>query len=317
MSPRPACLSLFDESRNPKGSLRPLALAALLVGATLLTACQATVEGKPEVINPRLAIADLSTIDLRIGLHVSPGARRYSMKEAWAVFEYGAKVTGYAEEHFPRIFRSMNLVNTLPPRPKTAADLDIVVSIDRPQGDFTTGSLFAHTMGLSVPFSIFTPNGKLIRRVDTHENLSVIMASLNPGANLEKAYEAAERLSEATVLQFLKRIPHQDVTAAVDRYRETMSAQASGDRDGATVTVRGKPTIFVAFPKDDIEVAEDKIAVLGYITSLNPCLSGLHLHPLGLEWAQTGYRGARHGCSRPRRSPIPAFATRVPATFPR
>ena len=48
-----------------------------------------------------------------------------------------------------------------------------------------------------------------------------------------------------------------------------------------------------------------------------PCLSGLHPDPLGLEWAQTGYRGARHGCSRPRRSPIPAFATRVPATFPR
>ena len=48
-----------------------------------------------------------------------------------------------------------------------------------------------------------------------------------------------------------------------------------------------------------------------------PCLSGLHPHPLGLEWSQTGYRGARHGCSRPRRSPIPAFATRVPATFPR
>ena len=47
------------------------------------------------------------------------------------------------------------------------------------------------------------------------------------------------------------------------------------------------------------------------------CLSSLHPHPLGLEWAQTGYRGARHGCSRPRRSPIPAFATRVPATFPR
>ena len=47
------------------------------------------------------------------------------------------------------------------------------------------------------------------------------------------------------------------------------------------------------------------------------CLSGLHPHPLGLEWAQTGYRGARHGCSRARRSPIPAFATRVPATFPR
>ena len=31
-----------------------------------------------------------------------------------------------------------------------------------------------------------------------------------------------------------------------------------------------------------------------------PYLSGLHPHPLGLEWAQTGYRGARHGCSRPR-----------------
>ena len=54
-----------------------------------------------------------------------------------------------------------------------------------------------------------------------------------------------------------------------------------------------------------------------YFGKLNACLSGLHPHPLGLEWAQPGYRGARHGCSRPRRSPIPAFATRVPATFPR
>ncbi len=54
----------------------------------------------------------------------------------------------------------------------------------------------------------------------------------------------------------------------------------------------------------------------GYL-KVNSWLSGLHPHPLGLEWAQTGYRGARHGCSRPRRSPIPAFATRVPATFPR
>ena len=57
--------------------------------------------------------------------------------------------------------------------------------------------------------------------------------------------------------------------------------------------------------------------ITGYPQMDIPCLSGLHPHPLGLEWAQTGYSGARHGCSRPRRSPIPAFATRVPATFPR
>ena len=57
--------------------------------------------------------------------------------------------------------------------------------------------------------------------------------------------------------------------------------------------------------------------ISNYQLMMQPCLSGLHPHPLGLEWAQTGYRGARHGCSRPRRSPIPAFAIRVPATFPR
>ena len=42
---------------------------------------------------------------------------------------------------------------------------------------------------------------------------------------------------------------------------------------------------------------------------LDPCLSGLHPHPLGLEWAQTGYRGARHGCSRP-----PIFSSMAQAT---
>ena len=66
----------------------------------------------------------------------------------------------------------------------------------------------------------------------------------------------------------------------------------------------------------DLE-AGDPAAIEEIGKNLEACLSGLHPHPLGLEWAQTGYRGARHGCSRPRRSPIPAFATRVPATFPR
>ena len=36
------------------------------------------------------------------------------------------------------------------------------------------------------------------------------------------------------------------------------------------------------------------------LSKTDSCLSGSHSHPLGLEWAQAGYRGARHGCSRPR-----------------
>ena len=73
--------------------------------------------------------------------------------------------------------------------------------------------------------------------------------------------------------------------------------------------------------QDIIAMAEDgdrmMVETCNARSFFSPCRSGLHPHPLGLEWAQTGYRGARHGCSRPRRSPIPAFATRVPATFPR
>ena len=62
------------------------------------------------------------------------------------------------------------------------------------------------------------------------------------------------------------------------------------------------------FPIDTVFYVVPKRAALSFCYQL-PCLSGLHPHLLGLEWAQTGYRGARHGCSRPRRSPIPAFAT--------
>ena len=70
-------------------------------------------------------------------------------------------------------------------------------------------------------------------------------------------------------------------------------------------------------PKSHVDI-RDEIASIAETKKKNKaCLSGLHPHPLGLEWSQIGYRGARHGCSRPRRSPIPAFATRVPATFPR
>ncbi len=71
--------------------------------------------------------------------------------------------------------------------------------------------------------------------------------------------------------------------------------------------------------KTDIGSGDPASAIVDYAVGnkIDPCLSGLHPHPLGLVWAQPGYRGARHGCSRPRRSPIPAIATRVPATFPR
>ncbi len=69
--------------------------------------------------------------------------------------------------------------------------------------------------------------------------------------------------------------------------------------------------------EDAVRYAFRTVGVAVVVNTIVSCLSGLHPHPLGLEWAQTGYRGARHGCSRPRRSPIPAFATRVPATFPR
>ena len=45
--------------------------------------------------------------------------------------------------------------------------------------------------------------------------------------------------------------------------------------------------------------------------SYGPCLSGLHPHPLGLEGAQTGYRGARHGYST---APISHSRIRYPSS---
>lgn len=249
--------------------MRSSQVVSLLIGVLLVVGCQATVKGKPEVLNPKLSIAALPKVDLRAGLYISPQARRYSYREAWAQFEYGAKTTGYAEEHFPRVFRSLKLVGALPPPPESAADLDIVISIDQLNGDFVSGSGFTHAMNLSVPFSIYSPAGTLIRRIDTYETLSVVMASLNPGANLEKGYEAAERLSEAVVMDFLKQFPTQEAAAAAERYRETVSASSAGGRDDQTATIRDKPSVFIAFPKDEVEVAEETVAVFGYITSLN------------------------------------------------
>ena len=88
----------------------------------------------------------------------------------------------------------------------------------------------------------------------------------------------------------------------------------------STLMTGGKVIVVDGFDRArlaDIVAAEQLGWLIVMPGMINPCLSGLHPHPLGLEWAQTGYRGARHGYSRPRRSPIPAFATRVPATFPR
>ena len=81
---------------------------------------------------------------------------------------------------------------------------------------------------------------------------------------------------------------------------------------GAKVVRHGR---YVTFQMAEVAVPRNLFREI--LRLILACLSGLHPHPLGLEWAQTGYRGARYGCSRPRRSPIPAFATRVPATFPR
>ena len=99
--------------------------------------------------------------------------------------------------------------------------------------------------------------------------------------------------------------------ASYGRFEEGAAALAKAARLGAK-----DQDLLIAVANSQIGTGQyaDAEALLRKILA---CLSGLHPHPLGLEWAQTGYRGARHGCSRPRRSPIPAFATRVPATFPR
>ena len=97
----------------------------------------------------------------------------------------------------------------------------------------------------------------------------------------------------------------------LDAQQELLAAQVA--------LVRAQRDEYVAAFEVKSSIGRLTVAALGLSVELfdEACLSGLHPHPLGLEWAQTGYRGARHGCSRPRRSPIPAFATRVPATFPR
>ena len=98
------------------------------------------------------------------------------------------------------------------------------------------------------------------------------------------------------------------------RYRE--ARDAANDASLAKSRFLASASHEFRTPLTTIQAGVD--LMLRYRDKINEaCLSGLHPHPLGLEWAQTGYRGARHGCSRPRRSPIPAFATRVPATFPR
>ena len=111
-------------------------------------------------------------------------------------------------------------------------------------------------------------------------------------------------LKAGTVLDFETK-PSLDVTIEVD--------------DAAVGTTPDDTVLLSIAVTDVVEGGGGKVVIIDFddLANLEPCLSGLHPHPLGLEWAQTGYRGARHGCSRPRRSPIPAFATRVPATFPR
>ncbi len=118
-------------------------------------------------------------------------------------------------------------------------------------------------------------------------------------------------VSEASVYRLLK--AHDLITSpafvvikAADEFRDkTTAPNQLWQTDFTYLKVIGWGWFYLSTILDD------------YSRYIIACLSGLHPHPLGLEWAQTGYRGARHGCSRPRRSPIPAFATRVPATFPR
>ena len=118
-------------------------------------------------------------------------------------------------------------------------------------------------------------------------------------------------VSEASVYRLLK--AHDLITSpafvvikAADEFRDkTTALNQLWQTDFTYLKVIGWGWFYLSTILDD------------YSRYIIACLSGLDPHPLGLEWAQTGYRGARHGCSRPRRSPIPAFATRVPATFPR
>ena len=144
------------------------------------------------------------------------------------------------------------------------------------------------------------------------------------GLRAALSYLAVARARRLVELADQNVLQHQDI---VNRIRIQVEAGGTGQADldqaqGRLELAISTQVQFGGNLRDSITAylesigQEPDVVVLPQVSN-DAFLSGLHPHPLGLEWAQTGYRGARHGCSRPRRSPIPAFATRVPATFPR
>ena len=154
-----------------------IGLCLVAIGiAAVIAGCMTTVQGKPEVINPTNLIASLPQYDLRAGLYVRPRVRRYTMETGFSPrtrpFAFGADVTASAEEHFARVFKIVRPVNSMPPPPAARDDIDIVISIGQPQGELTGGPYYLPgTMQLAVPFSIHTPDGTLIHRIEDRKSV--------------------------------------------------------------------------------------------------------------------------------------------------
>ena len=146
-------------------------------------------------------------------------------------------------------------------------------------------------------------NGRLGRELEPLQGLKKTVRRLSGEAKLLRG-ELAGYHDQMDLIALL--------TRRVD-YLAIALRKSALEKEGLEAELAERPLLPAVFRR-----LRDRDKTIASLRKANePCLSGLHPHPLGLEWAQPGYRGARHGCSRPRRSPIPAFATRVPATFPR
>jgi len=200
---------------------------AALAAAAVVAGCVATIEGKPELLNAGLAQAALPRSDLRAGLYVSPAVRAYSFNESWARFAVGQSLETQASAQMANVFKSVQPLAVFPPSANAVPDVDVVVAIEQPQAQFTA-DFMDYAMNLTTGFTIQTPDGQPIRTASANSSLVVIMGSIDPSENIQKAYEAVDLLAADVVTQLLKDFPKAEVEKRLAESRRIFGRRPSG-----------------------------------------------------------------------------------------
>lgn len=141
----------------------------------------------------------------RVGLYMSQDVREFMDKRWGLTFDVGPQLVVETEKNFRVSFAELRVLQNFPPLPREAQGLDAVIVFDKPESTVHRVRTFGYLAHLTVPVSVYTPDGKkLLGAYKSESKVDFEMGAVNPTVNIEISRQAMRIAISGATVNFLR-----------------------------------------------------------------------------------------------------------------